>query len=117
MDEDDSGSSKSRKRDACDKCHDMKCRCYKALDSSVCKRCERFGFECNYSESLRPGRPKVSGSARLVQHSRPVDATHRNAPLTRVGHLDLSKMLNPGKVQRPSSLKAGHLPPLTMAST
>ncbi|KAI0153143.1 hypothetical protein GGR57DRAFT_467800 [Xylariaceae sp. FL1272] len=57
-------------REACDRCHAMKTRCVRQLNSQTCHRCNRLGIACNYSPPGRTGRP--IGSRKLGTHGRSI---------------------------------------------
>lgn len=58
MDSQTATSAVRGKREACDRCHNLKSRCIKPRHSSVCSRCQKLGVSCVYSPPLRVGRPK-----------------------------------------------------------
>ncbi|KAH7409929.1 hypothetical protein DE146DRAFT_330536 [Phaeosphaeria sp. MPI-PUGE-AT-0046c] len=65
----ESAVSRVRKRDACDRCHEMKSRCNRSAGSASCIRCEKSGGQCHFSEALRAGRPKKRAPGPLKQES------------------------------------------------
>jgi hypothetical protein len=80
----DGSGSRMKKRDACDKCHEMKSRCHKPPGSSSCIRCEKSAWHCHFSEALRSGRPKVHPALHrytLIQTLTDLlEASHRSRP-------------------------------------
>jgi hypothetical protein len=51
--------TRSTVRAACDRCHETKSRCARAMGSFECERCNRLGNICAYSPALPMGRPKA----------------------------------------------------------
>jgi hypothetical protein len=50
--------TRSTVRAACDRCHETKSRCARAMGCLECERCSRLGNVCTYSAPLPMGRPK-----------------------------------------------------------
>jgi len=67
-------TSKSLKRAACDRCHQIKNRCSREPGCRECERCTRLGITCNYSAPLRMGRPMVKDRT----NSYPRSCVHQN---------------------------------------
>ena len=73
---------KTFRRDACDKCHQLKSRCERASGSAGCQRCARLGYQCVYSPALPLGRPQ--GSRTTKSNSAPQSQNQRTNQLGRI---------------------------------
>jgi len=67
------------KRAACDRCREQKSRCPRegqdrTSDSAKCARCAKAGTVCNFSTSLRAGRPSASNSKTLSKRRQGSDS-------------------------------------------
>lgn len=78
-------TSATRRRLACDRCHQQKLRCLRTAnpDGEACDRCLRLSAECVYSPSCRIGRPPLRLSSEPSsdqKRPRARTTTRRNAP-------------------------------------
>ncbi|EZF34621.1 hypothetical protein H109_07533 [Trichophyton interdigitale MR816] len=68
-------SMKTRKRNACDKRHNLKSKCMRASEDNECKRCARLGLDYVYSAPLPLGRPRGRRRPKSSSNTAPSDNT------------------------------------------
>ncbi|EGD97308.1 hypothetical protein TESG_04719 [Trichophyton tonsurans CBS 112818] len=68
-------SMKTRKRNACDKRHNLKSKCMRASEDNECKRCARLGLDYLYSAPLPLGRPRGRRRPKSSSNTAPSDDT------------------------------------------
>ncbi|KAM0084153.1 hypothetical protein ACKRZS_003604 [Fusarium odoratissimum] len=84
---------RSMSRRACDRCHNLKERCYWEQDTETsCARCRRLGFQCLNKRPLKKaGRPRLA--AKLVRVS--ITKGHRDSSSPSPNDTDLTCLTSP----------------------